>query len=53
MHPMYIYQRQRAEQRNVRATEKRVRVVRGNGRAEEDEGTREERRRGKGGEEEG
>jgi hypothetical protein len=50
---MYIYQRQRAEQRNVRATEKRVRVMRGNGCAEKDEGACEERRRGKCGEEEG
>jgi hypothetical protein len=50
---MYIYQGERAKQRNVSTAEKRLRMVRGNGRAEEDEGSREERSRGEGSEEEG
>jgi hypothetical protein len=50
---MYIYERERAQQCNVRATEKRVRVVRRNGCAEEDESACKEGSCGKRGEEEG
>jgi hypothetical protein len=49
---MYIYERERTQQRNVSAAEKRLRVVRGNGCAEEDEGSGEEGSCGEGGEEE-
>jgi hypothetical protein len=50
---MYIYQRERAKQRDVSAAEKRLRVVRGDGRAEEDEGACKERSRGEGGKKKG
>jgi hypothetical protein len=53
VHAMYVYQGKRAEQRNVGAAEQRVEVVRGHGRAEEDEGPSEEGRCGECGEQEG
>jgi hypothetical protein len=50
---VYINQWKRAEQRNVGAAEKRVEVMRGYGRAEENEGPSEEGRRSECGEQEG
>lgn len=43
---MYIYERERAEQRDVGATEQRVQVVRGHGCAKEDQDRCEEGRCG-------
>lgn len=39
---MYVYERESAEQSNMRAAEKRVQVMSGNGGAEEDKGRGEE-----------
>lgn len=50
---MHIHHRQRAQQRNVRATQQRVHVVRADGRAEQDEYGDEEGRGREAREEEG
>lgn len=52
-HAVHVHERQRAQHGHVRAGQQSVRVVRGRGRAEEDQQRGEERRRREGGQEEG